>query len=67
MTIQEIRKSRGLTQEEVSKASGVNRSTYANIENGRRLPSPKVAKRIAVVLGISWTQFYDEEGEEHDD
>lgn len=32
------------------------------IEKGERNPSPKVAKKIAVVLDIDWTLFFEEEG-----
>ena len=65
MTLAEIRKEKHLTQEEVAKAVGISRVAYTNIENGKRHPSPKVAKRLASVLGIPWTVFF--EGDEDDD
>lgn len=41
---------------------GISRAGYANIENGKRLPSVPVAKKIAAVLGFDWTRFYEEDG-----
>ena len=65
MTLVEIRKDKHLTQEDVAQAAGITRVAYTNIENGKRHPSPKVAKRIASVLEIPWTVFF-EEGEDDD-
>lgn len=58
--IDKIRKARGMTQEDVASWVGISRSAYANIENGKRRPSPDVAKRIGSYLGFDWTQFYDD-------
>ena len=36
------------------------------IENGQRNASPKTAKKIAKILGIDWTKFFDDgEGAEY--
>lgn len=51
------------SQAAVAKATGIAQSTYASIEVGSRRPSVSTAKRIATVLGFSWTRFFeDEEG-----
>lgn len=67
MTIAMIRKERKLTQKEVADAAQIDRTTYTNIETGKARPSIKTAMRIAKVLDISWTVFFEAEGEEHDD
>jgi putative transcriptional regulator len=51
----------GLTQQDVVDKSqaGITRQYYGMIENGERRPSVEVAKRIAPVLGIQWTIFFE--------
>ncbi|EMT54275.1 XRE family transcriptional regulator [Brevibacillus borstelensis AK1] len=51
----------GLTQEKVANKAGIARTTYAMIEQNNRTPSVNVAKRIAKVLGVNWTLFFDDE------
>lgn len=56
MTIQELRKERGMTQQELSVAAGVKISTLQKIERAQSLPlgtSVEVAVRLARVLGCS--------------
>ncbi|UHA73769.1 helix-turn-helix transcriptional regulator [Paenibacillus sp. 481] len=48
------------TQKEVAALSGINRSSYSNIETGRRTPSVIVAQRIGQALGFKWQRFYEE-------
>ncbi|UHA73763.1 helix-turn-helix transcriptional regulator [Paenibacillus sp. 481] len=48
------------TQKEVAVLSGINRSSYSNIETGRRDPSVSVAKRIGQVLTFDWKRFFEE-------
>jgi len=45
--IVEARISRNLTQEELSKATGINQADICKIENGTRNPSLKMLKRLA--------------------
>lgn len=52
------RESRGMTHEKVAGLAGIERSYYTKIENGAT-PSVKVAKRIAAVLNIDWTLFFE--------
>ena len=52
----EIRKSRlqkGMTQEQLSLASGVDRAYLSEIENGQRSPSVEVLTRLSAALGES--------------
>lgn len=55
-----IRKSKGLSQKELSDAVGVAQPTYCNIENGSRRPSPELAQKIAEALNFEWTRFFEE-------
>ena len=45
--IEEIRKDRGIRQEEFAKAMGVSRQTISSLENGRYNPSILLAYKIA--------------------
>ena len=45
--IEEIRKNRGIRQEEFAKAMGVSRQTISSLENGRYNPSILLAYKIA--------------------
>lgn len=47
-----------LTQGELAELVGVSRIYISNIETGVRNPSPKVAKKLATLLGFKWTLFY---------
>lgn len=55
------RNEKGLTQEQVVELSGsiITRQHYGMIENGERRPSVEVAKRIAPILGVPWTIFFE--------
>ena len=48
--IEEIRKERGISQEEFAKAVGVSRQTISSLENGRYNPSIILAYKIAKYL-----------------
>lgn len=59
------RKRKGLSQSNVATEIGVSQQMYNYIENNKRNPSTKLAKKIADVLNFSWTKFYeDQEGGE---
>lgn len=45
--IEDIRKQRGIRQEEFAKAMGVSRQTISSLENGRYNPSILLAYKIA--------------------
>lgn len=55
------RKQLGLTQQDVVELTGsiITRQYYGMIEKGERRPSVDVAKKIAEVLDIDWTIFFD--------
>lgn len=47
----ELRKEKGMSQQNVADKSGISRSAYSSYENGTRNPRVKTAKRILKVLG----------------
>lgn len=51
--LREIRKAHGMTQEELSAFSGVNRVSIAKYETGKSDPSLETAKRLADALGVT--------------
>lgn len=58
--LKRIRIEKGVTLRQVADAANISESMYCLIENGKRRPSPDVAKRIGSYLGFDWTQFYDD-------
>ena len=61
MNLMGERKKANFTQREVGKLSGISESYYSMIESGDRKPTVKTAKKIAAVLGIDWTLFFEDE------
>lgn len=63
--IEEIRKGRGIRQEEFAKALGVSRQTISSLETGRYNPSIFLAHKIALYFGMTIEEvfmFDEEEG-----
>jgi len=56
--LKKIRMDAGMTQQELATQTGVIRQTICEIERGRNKPSVDLAKRLASVLSISWTDFF---------
>lgn len=59
-----LRKEKKLTQAELAQNLGVSQRMIAAIETGERRPSPGLAQRIDAVLGVRWTDFFEDETEE---
>jgi putative transcriptional regulator len=61
--LEEIRKQRGMKQEELAAALQVSRQTIGSLENGRYNPSIILAIRIARFFGMSVEEIfiYEEE------
>ena len=55
------RKAKGLSQIDVADATGVTQMMISNIENGKRRPSPKLARSLARIFNFEWTRFYEED------
>ena len=63
--LKKVRQDNGLTQTSLAKAGGVVRQTISNIECGINAPSVGLAKKLAEILGLNWTDFFsgDEDNE----
>lgn len=63
--IEEIRKGRGIRQEEFARALGVSRQTISSLETGRYNPSIFLAHKIALYFGMTIEEvfLFDEEEE----
>ena len=61
--IEQIRKERGIRQEDFAKALGVSRQTISSLENGRYNPSILLAHKIAKYFGMTIEEvfIFDEE------
>ena len=55
--IKALRKTRGMTQEQLAEKLGVQRATISNYEIGRRSPHIKELEKIADALGVSLDYF----------
>ena len=55
--IRTLRKTRGLSQEDLSHLLGVKRSTISNWEIGRRSPSIKDVDSLAHIMGVGLDYF----------
>lgn len=62
--IQQLRKERRITQEELGKMCGVSRQTIISLENGKYNPSIMLAQKIAVIFGCIIEAVFIFEGEE---
>lgn len=61
--VEEIRKQRGITQEELAEALEVSRQTISSIENGRYNPSIILAFKIARYFGMPIEEIFIFEGD----
>ena len=55
--VQELRRERGLSQEEVAHRAGVHPTYLSGVERGRRNPTITVLQRIALALGSDIEQL----------
>ena len=56
--IEEIRKEKGIRQEEFAKNMGVSRQTISSLENGRYNPSIILAYKIAQYFGMTIEEVF---------
>ena len=56
--IEEIRKTKGIRQEDFAKALGVSRQTISSLETGRYNPSLQLAYKIAVYFEMTIEQVF---------
>jgi transcriptional regulator with XRE-family HTH domain len=57
--LRDLRKARGLTQERLAEAAGMDRSFIADVERGARFPGLDTCWRLADGLGISLGELFD--------
>ena len=60
----EVRTSKGFTLMELSKKSGIGKSTINNIENGKVSPTLFQLEMIAIALGVKITDLFESEYKE---
>ncbi len=60
MDLADMRKQKGLTQEDMAKVLGISRPAYTNIETNRRKPSVKIAQKIGMILDFDWPKMYED-------
>lgn len=56
--VKEIRKEKGIKQDEFAKALGVSRQTVSSIETGRFDPSIMLAYKIAKIFGLTIEEVF---------
>lgn len=56
--IEEIRKEKGINQEEFAKFMGVSRQTISSLENGRYNPSINLAYKIAKYFNLTIEEVF---------
>ncbi|KLU64562.1 anaerobic benzoate catabolism transcriptional regulator [Desulfosporosinus acididurans] len=61
--LEEIRRERGITQEELADRLEVSRQTISSLENGRYNPSIMLAFKIAHFFNLSIEEIFFYEGE----
>lgn len=57
----QLRKKRGLTQQQIADEIGVNRGSYSNWEKGKREPSFENLVKLADLLEVSLDSFFGRE------
>ena len=65
--LEEIRKAKGITQEELANALEVSRQTVGSLENGRYNPSIILAFKIARFIEVSIEEVFIYEEGQHED
>ena len=58
--IRQLRQARGLTQQQMSKLSGLPRATWANLESGDANPTLTVLHAVAVAFQVSLEEIVAE-------
>ena len=56
--IEQIRKERGILQEDFARSMGVSRQTISSLENGRYNPSILLAHKIAKFFGLTIEEVF---------
>ena len=65
--LEELRKERGIKQEELASAMEVSRQTIGSLENGRYNPSILLAFKLARYFGMSIEEIFIYEEDKHEE
>lgn len=57
--LENARKKKKLTHQQVADIAGIKRQYYGMIENGERNPSVNMAKKLGEILDVNWTLFFE--------
>lgn len=57
--LEQLRKRKGLTHQQVADRIKISRQFYGFIENGERDPSVATAKKLGNLFEFDWTIFFD--------
>ena len=58
--LKDVRQVKNWTQQEAAEQTGISRSYYVMVENGKRVPSIQVAQKIERVFGINWHTWLEQ-------
>ena len=61
--LEELRKQRGIRQEDLAQALGVSRQTVISLEKGKYSPSLALAFKLARYFGLSIEDIFDDNDE----
>lgn len=61
LRIKELRKKKGVSQYRLAKDSGISQSFLSALEAGIKSPTVYTIEKICVCLGISLSEFFDDE------
>ena len=61
--IRKIRQTKGLSQGEMQKRTGILRSYLSRVENGHTVPSLATLQRLASAMGVALADFFAADGE----
>ena len=62
--LEELRKQRGVRQEDLAQALGVSRQTVISLEKGKYNPSLALAFKLARVFGMPIEEIFDDSDEQ---
>ena len=65
--LEELRKQRGIRQEDLAQALGVSRQTVISLEKGKYNPSLALAFKLARYFGLSFEDIFDDSDEYADE
>ncbi|MBT3232773.1 MAG: helix-turn-helix transcriptional regulator [Calditrichaeota bacterium] len=63
--VRQIRREKGINQEELANNAEINRSYLSSVENGKSSPTIEVVERLAKGLGVSIAELMMSEKEKH--